>query len=82
MLRNIIDLIEDKCEEGKFPNNLSKLIRDNCQSFHAVRKFLDKFIKTNDIYIPKIILRDVVRVRRKDYEEIRRRVDPFEEDRN
>ena len=41
MIRNIIEVIEDKCEEGRFPLEFDTFLKQNSFSFVELNKFLE-----------------------------------------
>lgn len=61
MISNLINVIEDKTEEGHFPNNFGEKIRAKASNFRETRKFLNSYI-TEDFknYVPNIIKRSRV----------------------
>ena len=61
MVENIIDVIEQKCEVGKFPGEFGGLLRANSRNFSNANKFLQGYIKDRRIMVPDRIEENVVR---------------------
>ena len=54
MVRNIADVIERKCEQGRFPAPVQHLF-DNNDSFFSARNSLGAYIKNSNLYLPTCI---------------------------
>lgn len=45
MVENIVDVIEERCEEGRYPSNFKEKFLKNSHSFKAAQNELQVFCK-------------------------------------
>lgn len=54
MVKNLINVVEDKNEEGKFPNEFGEELRNHSGKFKTARTFLDEYMAKNQQNLPQI----------------------------
>lgn len=52
MVHNIVAVIEEKCEEGKFPQAFSEEVGLHSGSFRKLSTYIEDFIGVNELFIP------------------------------
>ena len=52
MVQNVVDVIEDKCEYGRFPNEFGTLLREHTHAFSKAKNFVVQYINSNRLSIP------------------------------
>ena len=55
MINNILKVVEDKCEEGKFPQKFSEIIYTRNNKFNDAIDAVDSYIESNSILVPSKI---------------------------
>lgn len=52
MVRSIIDIIESKCENGKFPQDFKNVVDKHSDNFESIQSGIEDYAVTNRIFIP------------------------------
>ena len=60
MVHNILSLIEEKCEEGKFPTAFREEIEHHSTSFRKLTLYLQDFLRINEVFVPPKINYDTI----------------------
>lgn len=55
MINNLIAVIQEKTEQGQFPNPFAELLKAKSSNFRSLRKFLGEYIANNNISLPSAI---------------------------
>lgn len=52
MVRSVIDIIEDKCENGRFPNDFRDRLHKNSRTFDEAINVTENYIKSGGVFVP------------------------------
>eukprot|EP00178_Gracilaria_changii_P001800 TRINITY_DN12518_c0_g1_i1.p1 TRINITY_DN12518_c0_g1~~TRINITY_DN12518_c0_g1_i1.p1 ORF type:complete len:117 (+),score=1.88 TRINITY_DN12518_c0_g1_i1:618-968(+) len=52
MVENIIDVVGDHCEEGRYPEPFRSNIHQQNYSFRDARKYIKEYALSNQIFVP------------------------------
>lgn len=52
MVRNVIDVIEEKCEQGRFPNEFRDRLHKNSRTFEEALNVTENYIKEGNLFVP------------------------------
>ena len=61
MIQNLLEVVEEKTENGKYPQTFGEGAYNNSKSFHEIKRFLNNYMQNEyQDYIPNIIKRSTV----------------------
>jgi hypothetical protein len=56
MIKNVIGLVEKKCESGRFPSEFRERINKNLSSFDQIFAEIESYVVQRKLFIPDRIL--------------------------
>ena len=62
MVENVVDVVEDYCENGMYNGEFHTEVRENCQSFRHALAYISDYIQAHSIWLPTKILPNSVYV--------------------